>query len=291
MFLIVVIALTLGAIGVTWWLAQSTGQQGGLAATQRFTARPGTTREKAVALTSSKRPSGVDEFTTDPASLGKNAPPRVRSLSQEDGPEETATVERLVREALEEARPRDGIRKLEELLQEALYPDAAWRLHLGLAALYGRLEPPETDAAARAFAAARAAARATETQWQIGMEEAAALARAGRSDTARACLESALDQMPPRDASLAPGALHLIVRMGDMLAESGHAGAAERAYEQAVDRALIARDGAAEDLADALRLAATRLTLALRAAGRHEDADALGRRVELRLRALARAGG
>ncbi|HNT89323.1 MAG TPA: hypothetical protein PKL84_15785, partial [Candidatus Hydrogenedentes bacterium] len=107
MFLIVVIALTLGAIGVTWWLAQSTGQQGGLAATQRFTARPGTTREKAVALTSSKRPSGVDEFTTEPVFLGKNAPPRVRSLSQEDGPEETATVERLVREALEEARPRD----------------------------------------------------------------------------------------------------------------------------------------------------------------------------------------
>lgn len=285
------ILVTLTAIGVTWWMGQSSGKSGGgLSAKQRFTARPGTTRPNAMALTSDKRPGGVDSIDPGDKPSGEKDAPGIRSLSRQDGPSETATVERLVREAIEEAEPEDAIKMLEDALERGLNPDAAWRIHLALGTLYGRLTPPDEENAARAFAAARAAADTTAARQQIALDEASALVDAGQREEAWTVLATALAQTPSAGEEVSPEVTLLTVRMGDVLQETGNAAGAERAYRQALDRALEKRGDTTEAFTEALRLAATRLTLLLRGAGRHEEADALGRQVQARFRAASSSG-
>ncbi|MBP8128777.1 MAG: hypothetical protein KA184_04290 [Candidatus Hydrogenedentes bacterium] len=286
--LVVVVLVTLVAIGVTWWASKSSGKSGGLSASQRFTARPGTSRPNAVALTSDKRPGGVDDVELGGAPTGGEDAPDIRSLSRQDGPDARASAERLVREALEEADAEDGIQMLEDALRRGLCLEEAWRLHLALALLYGRLSPPGGERALQAYAAARAAAATAEARQRIALEEAQAFVAMGKREDAWACVETAIAQGPAGEP-FSPEAAVLLVRMGDLLQETGNSSGAERAYQQALDRGLAQR-GAAETLVEPLRLAATRLTLLLRGAGRHEEADALGRRLQMRFRASAAAG-
>lgn len=258
-------------------------------APQRFTAREGTTREKALALVSSARDAGVDEFERldREAARGTEDSPTAldaRSISKPQSTFQRDMAQAILDRAAAEETPETRAEALENALgapaDASVEPVAragqlagqtlgAARRHEEDLALYRRALEGAGDAETKLDAAQRAAALARQL---------------GRLDEARAVLSETLDETMLERRAAPPGerALGALILLGDIARESGEDALAERAYAEAVDTGLR-QEWIEAGTGEAFRLAAMRLTRLLRELGRHEEATLIGRRVQGRL--------
>ncbi len=266
----------------------------GIGATGRFTAKSGTSRENAVALTSSKREHDAAARTGTMGTRGggspgtgvagveplrplndstRDKPLQVRSLSGGDD-EELSANERAVREALNSLDPARAIEKLEAVAAEGSGDMAP--VHRALGELYGRLDPPDLARAQAAFARARALALTHEDRHAAVLAEVEMLILQGREDLARVELDTAL---AGEDLNTVSG-VKLGVLHGQLQERAGDLAGAEAAYKAAFDRAIRMDPAIAEE---GLRLAALRLAQTYHAQTRHTEAEAVAHAMQRRL--------
>ncbi|MFM1921530.1 MAG: hypothetical protein RLZZ303_3164 [Candidatus Hydrogenedentota bacterium] len=282
LFVLVTLVVT---IGVAMLLGgRQKGQ--GLQSSQRFTAKPGTMRENAVALSSSKRqtdeqpggasgaPSGNGGDTSGaqqqemPAEEQK--PLRVRSLSPEEAAAESPE-EQSIREALNDLSPERGIEKLEALLETELNDDDRARVHAAIAKLCGQLDTPDMARQDQALQLAQAFASSPDTVLDTARTHAEILAQRGDYPGAMGRIRAARDGMGAASAERAT----LGVFLGGLLETQGDASAAEDAYAAAFKDAREAGSQDGEGREEVLRQAGMRLSRMYRASGRGAEADNL----------------
>lgn len=270
---LLLVALVLLSVVVAWYLANRQDGPGGLGPTARFTAKAGTTRENAVALSTSKRPAA------DPAA--RNAPPggegvRVRSLTPE-APRVAADESRVtpaVREALNAWRPDLGLEKLEGMLDDdTLAPAERAEILAAMGVLAGQLDTPDFERAARCFSQALQLDLPPAQRARIAFEDAQMLLRQGRSDEAHARLKAERDRQPA-----GVRALQLDLLYATLEEQRGNSDDAEKIYAGALEQAMASGDGVDAQTEDMLRMAALRLSRIYRDAGRGSDASTLSRR-------------
>lgn len=276
--LVLITALVfIGAMIVAAYLSAGggAGAPAGLRPDQRFTARPGTTREGAIALSTRKRPE--TERQESIASGGNGAPIPVRSLSGDGPPEEPPTLgRRLFEEAMQApgAAP-EALARIEAAIAEE--QDAEGETAL-LHAARGRLLAQQGAAfhadAEAAFAAARDADRRETHAQEIAEAHARALASWGAHEAAAAMIEESLAAADSQEGGFGSRAL-----LGELLEARGTPDAAIASYREALEAALA--DAAPGDPADreAVRLIGMRLARLHRQADEHEAADTVARRV------------
>lgn len=271
--ILLLVLLVLFSVVLAWYLANREAGAGIGGATPRFTAKPGTTREGAVALSTAKRAPGR-------ADNADNAPPgravRVRSLTPE-APRVAADESRVtpgVREALNAWRPEIGLEKLEAMLENpALADTERAEILAAMGVLAGQLEPPDFERAARCFSQALQCDLPPAQRARIAFEDAQSLIRQGRDEEARDRLRAERERQPPGVRALQLDLLHATLEE-----RRGDAATAERIYAAAIEQAMAAPDQIDAQTEDMLRMAALRLNRIYRDAGRDGDAATLTRR-------------
>lgn len=291
--LILVMVFFLIGIVVAYMLSDPAAKGGGgLRADQRFKAKPGTTRENAVALVSSKRPAGVDDFSGSGGGSPSKDPVDMRSLSPEE-PQESAPAEdpeeaRLIESALNTQAPEEGIKVLDAALELARTPEAQSRLNLALGELHLKCEPPDPEAAAACFEKAFQQPGTPGARNHAALRAAETLRRAGLPELALQQLQRAIEAAPD---TLPVDAVELTLRIayGDLLALNGDTTATEQAYAKAVERGVRGPATLDASTIESLRLAGIRLSQLYRSQQRHDDAEAVAQQVQSRLRATGPA--
>lgn len=285
---ILVVVFFLIGIAVAYMLSNPSAKKGGgLRADQRFKARPGTTRENAVALVSNKRPAGVDDFSGGGSGPLSTDPVDVRSLSpeapQEDAPAEDPEQERQIQAALTAQPLESGIKTLQDAIDAAQTSEAQSRLNLALAELHLKRSPPDPEAAATCLEKAFQQAGTPGARNYAALRAAEMLRRAGRVDLAlqqlQRAIEAASDTVPVDAAEL-----RLRITYGDLLALEGDSSATEQAYAKAIERSVRGPINLDATTIEALRLAGIRLSQLYRSQQRHADAEAVAQRVQSWLR-------
>lgn len=281
LFVLVTLVVT---IGVAMLLGgRQKGQ--GLQSSQRFTAKPGTMRENAVALSSSKRQTDEQPGGASGAPSGNGGdasgaqqevpaeeqkPLRVRSLSPEEAAAESPE-EQSIREALNDLSPERGIEKLEALLETELNDDDRARVHAAIAKLCGQLDTPDMARQDQALQLAQAFASSPDAVLDTARTHAEILAQRGDYPGAMSRIRAARDGMGAASAERAT----LGVLLGGLLETQGDASAAEDAYAAAFKDAREAGSQDGEGREEVLRQAGMRLSRMFRASGRGAEADNL----------------
>jgi hypothetical protein len=278
-----VLAGLFAAMFLTAFFSQGGGRSiSGLDPAKRFTARPGTTREKARILTS-KRPPAPDSSESATASQSEEessetadrAPLPVASLSGEESrPEETAT-DRTIRESGRSASPQESLARLNEALNQELPPQERAALYAAAGPLYAQLDPPDFDRAQQAFDEATALAPTLEARLAVFRQELDMLLRRGAGDVARKRIESML----PESAEGSPPRVELGLMLGQAEESRGDIQQAEAAYRRAWDEALSSATPRQPQAQETLRLIALRLVRIYRASGRDSEAETLVRQI------------
>lgn len=276
-----------------WW---STSQQSGTSTQRtsrlRFRARPGTTRDNAMILTTKKRDpddtslsSGQGGETAEakdksagPDSQHKPPELEVRSLSPVDGGA-GSPVEKSIRSALNTLSPEAGIARLKLALDTPHTPEEDARMHTAMGMLYAQLDPPDYAGAKQAFEQAMRAAPNPAARREALKHYAAMALNAGRAETVLPVLESALRQTAEEPAGQAP----LQLLLGQIHEAAGRLEPAEQAYQRVIDTALGNNGAPPKPVENAVRLAALRLSRLYTTSGRKEKAEALRERVAGRL--------
>jgi tetratricopeptide (TPR) repeat protein len=244
---------------------------------QRFTAKPGTTRENAMLLTSSKRASTddpKDAIARRAENLEDDSDPlEVKSLSKpEEDPLRAGPAGETAREALNSFSPEAGLRKLDEALSLPSLPEQAAILHEAKGQLYAQMDPPDYARALESLEKAAALAEDPALREQIQYEAAQILFQAGLVDEAREQLESA------REAKAAPSDMQYKRQLlqGQLLEQEGELEEAENLYQAVLDATEALPDHLDKDAALALaRIAGMRLSNLYRRNDRDQAADAL----------------
>lgn len=282
LFVLVTLVVT---IGVAMLLGgRQKGQ--GLQSSQRFAAKPGTMRENAVALSSSKRQtdersggasgapagSGGDASAAQPpeAPTEEQKPLRVRSLSPEEE-EAESPEEQSIREALNDLSPERGIEKLEALLDTELSDDDRARVHAAIAKLCGQLDTPDVARQDQSLQLAQAFASSPDAVLDTARTHAEILAQRGDYTGAMDRIRAARDGLGAASAERAT----LGVLLGGLLETHGDGSAAEDAYAAAFKDARETDAQNADGREEALRQAGMRLSRMYRASGRGAEADNL----------------
>ncbi|MBI1320293.1 MAG: hypothetical protein GC168_15305 [Candidatus Hydrogenedens sp.] len=280
---VLVVALVV-AIGVATFLGTNKeGGPSGLTSGKRFTAKPGTSRDNAVALSSRNRgfmgggsgssSSGTGSDEAD----GEEAPPprtdskplRVRSLSGVEEEAELTDTERMIREAENTLSPNDGLTKLREALDSAPSDEDRAAIYTAMAGLAAQLDPPDTAYADQMFDLARSHARTPEARGKVARAETSALIQRGAWALAAQRAQEALASGagPALDTAALQNVLGLVAE------HNGDGAAARAAYEAAFDAARKATDGGKEREM-LMRHAGMMLAQTYRAAGNTEAAVA-----------------
>ncbi len=255
-----------------------------ITATQRFRARPGATRERAVALTSRRRaddpepaaeePPPARPETSPPSTRPPGASVRVRSLSRPEDEAELSETEREIHNALNAFSPRQGIERLQETLRTAVTAEEKTSLHRALARLYIQLEPPDIVAAEKALDMAVSNAVDQATRDAITLEQTQLYLQRGEAGIALARLQTALET-PGRDT---PARMRLELAHAQAVELEGDPDGAAAAYVSVAEKAAKIKNTASADNAEAVeisRLAVMRLTQLYRRQGLNEEADRL----------------
>lgn len=198
----IVLAITLSAFGLVGLVAWFSGQQAaetttGLDPTQRFTAKPGTTREKPLVLTSENRPStgdfapeNLDRYDEDNAGTDQDRRIMVRSLSAPR--EDLSETDKSIRSAMNKLDAAAGMAELDAALAEMGDTPDRYKLHAAKARLASYLEPPDWAQAQATLDKARTAAPLGEARQEVALLSAQLALEAGNPDIARKHVEEGL---------------------------------------------------------------------------------------------------
>ena len=259
------------ALGGAYWYAADQSQTPTAAAGERgfrFEARPGTTREQAVALSTNKRETPTTAPSAGAATGGGARDPlRVRSLSPPEGHAPTRG-RAIAREARNLLSPRDGIARVQAALDTAEAPEDVAALYETLAQLHAELG--EREAVRATWAAARE--RLGEA-WhaRLALAQARTLLQWGEPVRAPALVDEGLAET----GTQASGVLGLHALRGQLLEQQGRIEEALTAYDAALD---TAEAGHAPDAPEAVRHAAMQLTRIHRHYGRDAEAASAAER-------------
>lgn len=251
---------------------------------QRFTAKPGTTRENAILLTSSKRPTtadpegGIAQRAEDRESGG---PLDVKSLSgPDDDPVRGGPAGETARAALNSLSAEAGLAMIEQALAEPATPDQQAILLEAQGQLYAQLAEPDYARAMESLDRAASLAPEPVLAGEIKVTAAQVLVQAGRDVEARDRLADLLDSQPPMGAA----ALKLQLLLGQVQERTGDLAAAERTFNDVLGAVRgQAGDMDAESAEALVRLAALRLTALYRKQDRGAEAEALTNDLKRRL--------
>ncbi len=276
---LVVLGIIGAFISVMTLVAYLTGGGAQIATEQRFKAKPGTTRDNAVALSSRKRKRTQNKKSTEESQAArKGKPVRVRSLSET--PEEAPLTEhqRDIREAMNSLSPEDGLDKLQGMLDGRRGAEEESEIYAAMAALYQQLDPPRSTNAREAFERAMASARSTALRRDIALREASFLIGQGETAAAQQRITGILEE----GGAPTPVQVKLEVLSGQLDEQAERKTEAEKAYRSAIEHTLeMAKDAPLDDEGtDALRLACLRLSQLYQATGREKEAADIAARLK-----------
>ncbi len=267
-----------GLVAAAYFGQRQAGEPAAISTTRRFTAKPGTMREKAIALTTSKRSLESERSSgasADGEASRRERPLRAYSLSGPDDEQRPAPSPetRTARAALNAANPEEGMRQIMAALDMPHEPEEAAHLYAALGQLHSRADPPEL---ARAIAAFDEAYRRTEDpamRAAILEQQAPILAQQDSPAKALQRIEALLQESAPENLACT----RLRALAGRIHEETGAMEKALAAYQQAFEDAQR-RLEENPDAADTLRMTGLRLTRLLRAMGRIEEAESVATR-------------
>jgi len=284
--IILLVLLMILAVIVAGYFGPGTTVTDASLAKKRFTARAGTTRRKAIALSSKKRSQPRAQEAPPAAHSGQQSsrknPIPVKSLSAPND-ENLSPAERLAREATNSLSPESGIDKLQQALDQPQTPEEAALLQTAIGNLYAQLEPPDYTKAQAAFDMALSTAPVLEMRQRITQQYAALLLYRGAPELARAKIQAALAEPGPVTA---PG-LELNLQLARIHERSGARDQAETVYKYTLEQSAETAHADAPEMIDLMRLSSLCLVRLYRAEGRGEEADALAKQFKTRLKALA----
>lgn len=241
---------------------------------QRFTAKPGTTRENAMLLTSADRKS-----TKDPEPAGPERPIKpeneddileVKSLSGGTPKLRSGPANDVAQAALNNLSPEVGLRQVETALALPHNQEQAALLHEARAELYTQMSPPDFEQAQLAFEKALEMAADPLLQEEIQHELVQMLMQAGRDPEALERASARLKKTPPAGGA----GYKLQLLLGQLYERAGHHDLAETNYREVFDAmgGMPKNLGPEESIALS-RLATLRLTHLYRGAKREQDAE------------------
>ncbi|MCC6144520.1 MAG: hypothetical protein IT368_12005 [Candidatus Hydrogenedentes bacterium] len=270
------VVLFLAAMAVAVWFGGQKSPPGSVDAGQRFKAKPGTTRENAVVLSSNKRPSTE-------AGVQPHAPVNPRERLEVQSLSGTALATDLnavvIQQALDAGSPLQGLAIIDRALAEAPEQDDSPVLQATRGILLSRMDASAWPDAEAAFEAGAAAAEDGQTFAWVLEQHAQALLGWDKLDQAEAILRQGLS-----DARITPDeGLRLMILLGTVCEMKQQPEPAASSYKQAVDVLLRRENAWSPDDADLARLASLRLSRLYRASGEEQAARALARRVQARL--------
>lgn len=257
---------------------------------KRFKAKPGTTRENAMILTSDKRKS-----TEGPeAAIARRSeeredggPPVIKSLSKpKDGPRSGPANDR-AQAALNSFSPEAGLRQLEEALALPHGAEQAALLHEAQGQLYAQLDPPDYDKSRAAFVQAIEKAEDPALEEEILYKSVQALMQEGQEEEAGQILAERLTAHPPAGET----GYKLQLLQGQLYERAGRGEAAEDAYQAVLNAAQTMPPSLDRSEAiDLVRLAGLRLTNLYRKHDRQQAADGLSRDLKVKLTKMQETG-
>tara|TARA_R110001592_G_scaffold265867_2_gene531457 strand:- start:58 stop:939 length:882 start_codon:yes stop_codon:yes gene_type:complete len=251
---------------------------------QRLTAKPGTTRKNAIALTSNKRPS-----TADPSSSivrrsdeqEDDSPLTVKSLSDPSKNTASGVVGDQISEAMHSGSPESGLSALSVAMQLPHDSEQGAYLHEAMGQLYAQLDPPDYEKAKESFEQARELAADKVFEQNVVLKSVQILMLADLDDDAREQLGTVLENGLTDETQFRLRLLH-----GQLEERAGRAEEAEAIYQEVLGSALAEPDTLDRDSALALaRLAGLRLNHLYRAHDRDEAAATLTEDLKRQLKA------
>ncbi len=267
-----------GLIAAAYFGQRQASDPAAISTTRRFAAKPGTMREKAIALTTSKRSLESEPSSGAPAdgeALRREQPMQAYSLSgpnDEHRPASTPET-RTARAALNAANPEEGMRQIRAALDMPHAPEEAAHLYAALGQLYSQSDPPELAQAVAAFDEAYRLTQDPAMRAAILEQQASILAQQGSPAKALQRIEALMKEAVPEDFE----GIRLRALAARIYEKVGAMEKALAAYQQAFEDAQRRQDEN-PDAADTLRMTGLRLTRLLRAMGRIEEAESVATR-------------
>lgn len=245
---------------------------------RRFTAKPGTTRENARALTSSRAPTESSSKPSSGTSGTQGTVSSWRDPKEAESVKESASeAEKLAEEAMEGLPTDEGIRKLEEALGLPQKREEATRLQVALAKLYSRIENIGVNKALAKYDEALANAPTQELRDYVVQESAQMLIQREEPDLAQARLSAALENpVPPSLPRLRLGVL-----LGKLHEKDGALEKAESVYKHTLEEGLALLKERDARVLGVVRFAGMRLSALYRSTDRDAEADAVAERVKV----------
>ncbi|MBI2423391.1 MAG: hypothetical protein HYV27_11230 [Candidatus Hydrogenedentes bacterium] len=240
---------------------------------QRFTAKPGTTRENAVILTSTKRASGPEPIAVKAPVTMDDPPPQVMSLSRDSRYRKDAEPmeehEVAIQAAESAATPEEGIAQIEEALRQPQRAEVAAKMEVALAELYRQSGPEGVEAARAAF----------ERAMQIAPDQAAkdyVTAQYGNFLILQEDFEGAAQMLTGAlntETVLNPSRVQLAAQMGYLYEQRNDMKAAEDTYSKLFRDVIEKQPELGAEREEMLRLSAMKLSRLYRKLNRATEAD------------------
>ncbi len=269
--IILIFTLTLG---LTAYLTQGRGPASSISTVKRFTAKPGTTREKAMVLSTDKRSKPTQTFTP-PEAVQEDEEPKtltIRSLSPEkEGEEGPSVADEIIGTAVNALSPEEGLQTIEDELAIPHAPKDQARLYLTQATLMAQMLPPKTEEALAALDKAMSLAPGLAQQQRIAKHKARLLFANGEFVQARQLLETTLQSA--QEITM-PG-LELSLLLGKIYEKEATYDEAERLYRRTMRLALGLKRKAVPEAESLMRLTALRLAQLYKTTGHPEKAEIL----------------
>lgn len=275
----VLIAALLGAlalaIAAAWYFGGSQrGPIAGSTATETFRARPGTQRDNARALISSREHASKDGTRTDPVEVWGRFDDGQRPDSGGDDSEESL---RLAEEVTDDLSPEDGLAVLNVELQRTNAPSA---LYTAMGTLYARQKPYDEQRVEDAFALALSTAKTSEERLNVIYRHARVHLERGRAD---AVLEL-LNRTRPEGIAFDARAAEIEIIRANAQWEAGDAPGSIATLEALLNRSEIDAFFGDAEFRSVYRQAAARLIRIYKESGEPDKAEAAGRKLRSRLR-------
>ncbi len=292
LILLIVLGGSLVAIAITAYitLGGGNGAAAKLPTEKRFTAKSGTTRSKAVMLSSDKRPSQAkknaasraeDKPEKTPEGESKAPAPdvRIKSLSEPAKESAMSPTDRTVRSAMNALSPEAGIEKLEEALANTNAPGEQAKLQAAMAMLYAQVDPPDEAAVEARFEQAMDSAQTLATKQQVAAMHAQYLMLRGQDEQAQQVIGSVLGS----GGSANEATMRLYLMLGQMHESSEEMSEAELAYLHAFRQSMATEGDLKSETEAVLRLSAMRLAQLYRQTGREAEEAQIARALTQRL--------
>ncbi len=273
-----VLALFMLITGIALFFNRGSGSPLASPPSKRFTAKSGTTRDRAVALVSKKQTARIQADDSASKDQGKREEKqrriRARMLSEEEETRPMTETQRRIREALNTLDPEEGLQKLQALLEETRDDRERSEICAAMAELHLQRDKPDITAAEKMLDAALSAAPDAETRSRILLRQAELCAARGAPDLALAKIQMELRLMGGAESN--PAAFPLLTAQGFLLESMGKADEAETVYRDVISQAGKADADASREN---VREAGMRLTRLLRERQRDAEADEVARQV------------